>query len=163
MNVGNGSFRERQEFLREEALRESERLFRGVWSNLTKILKKNQTQAKRSLRALPAKVMREVKAVIRLRLKALISHEAGDTVSEMAHLVHKWKQNWTFPPTNNDHVFKQKLGIPETLCLQDLGKDHPVFSFGGVNYFDVIKNNNAGPETADHGESLDDLLGKLAL
>ncbi|KAL2208009.1 hypothetical protein CC79DRAFT_1368865 [Sarocladium strictum] len=158
---GAGSFQKRQEFLKHKALTAHDRMFRAVWDTLSRMLKAVQAEAKHELRALPAKVMAEVKSVFHLRLNAETTDDAGDTVSEVDGIAHRWKKEWSFPLTNDDHVFKQQLGIPETISLQDFGKAHPVVSSNGVNYFDTIESGNDSLDIAADEEALDELLDQL--
>lgn len=81
--------------------------------------------------------------------------------SRVQKLVKKWKDEWMFPKTDPNHLFRQDLSIPESLTVKDLGPSHVAVSSRGVNYYDAIMNDSEDTMDVRGLPDLDALIQEL--
>lgn len=85
----------------------------------------------------------------------------GATV-QIQKLVSDWRDEWMFPQTDPNHVFRKQLSIPESLTVEDLGPNHVAVSSRGVNYYDAIKKNGEQRSVTNDLPDLQSVLDELS-
>jgi hypothetical protein len=158
--TGKGSVVARHELFKDHAAKNSSKDFTRVWGALKKRIDKGKHQAQAGLKGITSKGVEEVKTALMLSLDTM--RGSGDTTTQVQKLVNDWRNDWMFPRTDPNHIFRQELSIPETLTVEDLGCEHVAVSARGVNYYDMFKTGSKKPSDDRTVPDLQTILDQLS-